>query len=378
MTFFSDKLFVDQPEVYLAPELTSPGVQGLYFDAPDYQGKPTRTFSWLGVPALKEGRTCPGIVLVHGGGGTAYSYWVRLWNSRGYAAIAIDTCGCQPTGEDSADVPERHEYGGPGGWGCFGKAEDNPKEQWVYHAVSDIILAHNLLRSQPGVDASRIGITGISWGGFLTCIAAGLDDRFAFAMPVYGCGFIDRGSVWSYQKYGGVSDGVCKRWDALWDPRHYLPAVQCPMLWMSGTNDFAFHLPSWQDSYRLVKTPRTVCLKVEMPHGHGGPGENPVELHVFADSIVKEGQGLAEISIPQVEGNQLRAKYKSARPVMRAELCYTRAEGYWPDRKYQTLPADLDHASGMASSAIPKETKACFLNLVDDRNCIVSTEHILA
>jgi hypothetical protein len=30
-----------------------------------------------------------GVVLVHGGDGTAYRDWVRLWNERGYAAISI-------------------------------------------------------------------------------------------------------------------------------------------------------------------------------------------------------------------------------------------------------------------------------------------------
>ena len=42
-----------------------------------------------------------------------------------------------------------------------------------------------LLRAQPDVDAARIGLTGISWGGYLTCITAGVDDRFRFAVPVY-------------------------------------------------------------------------------------------------------------------------------------------------------------------------------------------------
>jgi len=32
------------------------------------------------------------------GGGTAFESWVRLWNARGYAAIAMDTCGCVPKG----------------------------------------------------------------------------------------------------------------------------------------------------------------------------------------------------------------------------------------------------------------------------------------
>jgi len=29
-------------------------------------------------------------------------------------------------------------------------------------------------------------VTGISWGGYLTCIVAGIDDRLKAAVPVYG------------------------------------------------------------------------------------------------------------------------------------------------------------------------------------------------
>jgi hypothetical protein len=36
------------------------------------------------------------MVLIHGGGGTAFADWVRLWTGRGYAAIAMDLCGCVP------------------------------------------------------------------------------------------------------------------------------------------------------------------------------------------------------------------------------------------------------------------------------------------
>ena len=47
-------------------------------------------FAWCGLPAAAAGTKSPAMVLVHGGGGTAFEHWVRLWNDRGYAAIAMD------------------------------------------------------------------------------------------------------------------------------------------------------------------------------------------------------------------------------------------------------------------------------------------------
>ncbi len=86
------------PEMLRAPAIRpasgfhAEGQEALFFDGLPWKGKPTRVFAWVGMPKLEPGKKAPGIVLVHGGGGTAFEAWVRLWMSRGYAAIAMDTC----------------------------------------------------------------------------------------------------------------------------------------------------------------------------------------------------------------------------------------------------------------------------------------------
>lgn len=47
-------------------------------------------------------------------------------------------------------------------------------EQWVYHALASVIASASFLKSFAGVDSSRMGITGVSYGGFLTCLAVGV------------------------------------------------------------------------------------------------------------------------------------------------------------------------------------------------------------
>ena len=366
------------PAVYPADGFHAPGVQALFYETMPCQGRPTRSFAWMGVPRRHDGAKVPGIVLVHGGGGTAFDYWVRLWNARGYAAIAMDTCGAVPRPDQGpyGESRPRHAYSGPNGWGDFGNAMREPEEQWPYHAVADVLLAHSLLRAQPGVDAERIGITGISWGGYLTSIAAGVDPRFRFAMPVYGCGFLNEGSSWQHYNFPVMPPEAAERWLALWDPKHYLSAMDRPMCWVNGTNDFAYFMPSHRESYRLPTGPRTVCIRLEMPHGHGGLGENPRELHVFADACVRGEAPLARVAASGLAGRTLWATYQSERPILRAELVYTRATGYWPDRKWNILPARIDTAAHRADADLPPETTACFINLFDDRDCVVSSEFL--
>lgn len=76
------------------------GIRSLYFRGEPYQGRPTRVFAYMGLPSPLQRPTgaerVPGMVLVHGGGGTAFREWVAIWNARGYAAVAMDLAGCGP------------------------------------------------------------------------------------------------------------------------------------------------------------------------------------------------------------------------------------------------------------------------------------------
>lgn len=360
------------PHTYDAPGLEADGVRALFYDGVPYQGKPTRAFAWYGAPADGADRKHPAMVLVHGGGGTAFAEWVRLWVGRGYTAIAMDTCGCVPRGEYGKW--ERHDDGGPPGWGGFDQVDAPVTDQWTYQAIADVILAHSLIRSFPEVDPDRTGITGISWGGYLTGIAAGVDPRFKLAVPVYGCGFLGENSAW-LDAFEKMPPEKAAQWLGRWDPSVYLPRAAMPMLWVTGTNDFAYPMDSLQKSYRLPTGARTLCLRPRMPHGHGGAGENPEEIRAFADHILEGGAPLASITGEGRDGGNAWVKFAAKTAIVKAELNFTKATGVWKDRLWETIPAQLDAANGTASAALPEGATVYYFNLIDDRECVVSTEH---
>lgn len=365
------------PEVFPADDLTVEGVKTFYYAGPDYKGKPTRVFAYYGVPAKTAGddstEKLPAMVLIHGGGGTAFDRWVKVWNSRGYAAIAMDLCGCIPVG--TYGNWQRHDHGGPPGWDAsFNQLDDPIEDQWQHHAVSAVALAHSLIRSYPEIDADRIGVTGISWGGYLTCIIAGVDTRFKFAVPVYGCGYLGDNSAWlsSFEKLGPEKSSI---WLKQWDPSKYLGRVQMPILWVNGTNDFAYPMDSWKKSWMLPKSASTLCLRVRMPHGHGPAGENPEEIFRYADSFSKDGKPLLKILDQGSQGDETWATFRSEVPVIKAELCFTRATGKWQDRNWETLPAEIDYSGSEVKASVPADATVYYLNLFDDRECAVSTSH---
>ena len=364
------------PKTYPADEYSRPGVEALYFENEAYKGNPTRVFAWMGMPYLKKGQTCPAMVLIHGGGGTAFDEWVRIWNQRGYATIAIDTCGARP------DIPEalhsgdhlRDEFSGPKGWGAsFKQMNEALEDQWQYHAVMALLRAHTLLASQPGVDPARIGVTGISWGGYLTSMIMGIDSRYAAAIPVYGCGFITDNSTWKDSGYEGADAADMLLWREKWDPMQYLPNAQMPSLWVTGTNDFAYPLDSVQKSYQAVSGSADLAISHEMDHGHDA-GWDPAEIHTFTDALFNHEAPLPKVISFNVENNILSAKFEAARPLVRAEILFTRGTGMWQDRKFNILPAELNENT--VSAEIPNMTTVAFLNIYDDRGLICSTPYI--
>jgi dienelactone hydrolase len=370
---FNLQALAKPPEVFPTDDFAVEGARAFYYEGMPYHEKPTRVFAYCGVPQGPPGTKFPAMVLIHGGGGTAFDRWVRVWTARGYAAIAMDLCGCVPEGK-YGDW-KRHEQGGPAGWDAsFGQVDEPIEDHWQYHAVSAILRAHSLLRSMPEVDAEKIGVTGISWGGYLTCLVAGVDQRFIFAAPVYGCGYLGDNSAWlpTFEKAGPEKAG---RWLDLWDPSRYLPNTKMPVLWVNGTNDFAYPMDSWQKSYRLPKTPHTLCLRVRMPHGHGPAGENPEEIHVYANALLKSGMPLPTITGQGREKNEAWITYESQAPLVRAELNFTRDTGKWQDRKWESAAATIDVNKEKVICQLPAETTVYYVNVFDNRECAVSSMH---
>ncbi|MDI6450269.1 alpha/beta hydrolase family protein [Anaerobaca lacustris] len=358
------------PRVWEDPNRSVEGVKAIFYEGLPWKGRPTRVFAYCGLPEVPRGEKVPAMVLVHGGGGSAFIPWVKLWVERGYAAIAMDTCGCISSG-GYRDHP-RHEWGGPPGWGGFDQLDWPIEDQWTYHAVADVILAHSLIRSMPEVDAERTGVTGISWGGYLTCIVAGVDSRFKFAVPVYGCGFLGDNSTW-LGTFENLGPEKARLWLEQWDPSQYLGDARMPMLWVTGTNDFAYPMDSLQKSYRRPQSARTLCLRVRMAHAHGGPGENPEEIRAMADAILKDGAPLARVTSTGRHGREVWATFVSEIPIVQGELNYTTDTGNWQERDWQTIPATLE--PGTASATLPEGTTVYYFNLIDQRDLVVSSEH---
>jgi dienelactone hydrolase len=223
----------------------------------------------------------------------------------------------------------------------------------MYHAVADVVLANSLLRSLPEVDAARVGVCGISWGGIITSTVVGIDPRFAFGIPIYGCGALDR----IPNQYGRAL-GDLALYREVWEPLIRLPRATMPLLWLTGPRDAHFPLDAQRASYRAAPGPRMVSIPFDMKHGHPAAW-NPPDSYAFAQAVVETGRPWAREVSQESHDATARVAFETTRQVSAATLVFKR------DADWEKLPAQLATASGRvtASASIPAGTTAYYFNL---------------
>ena len=347
------------------------GVWSLMYQGEPFKGKPTRVFAYYATPGTLHGditgdHALPCVVLVHGGGGHAFKEWAEMWAKRGYAAIAMDLAGCGP---DEKPLPD----GGPGQSDeeKFQPIDGPVTDMWTYHAVADVIRAHSLARSFPEVDPSQTAITGISWGGYLTCIVSGLDNRFRAVVPVYGCGFLAEDSFWT-EILAAMPPAKRERWISLFDPSRYVGSASMPMFFIDGTNDFAYPLDSYAKTYSLVHSPREYRITVGMKHSHQF-GWDPPEIAMFIDSRLRDGVPLPRVGTPVLTGNAVKASVDAKTGLTSASFHYTTDTGTMNQRTWLTRPARIEKGAIIADPP-PAGATIWFLTVKDERGAVVSSE----
>ncbi len=364
----------EAPQIYPAKgSKTSDNPRAIFFDALPWKGKSTRSYGWLGLPESTESKV-PAMVLVHGGGGSAFKEWVERWNDKGFAAISIAVEGQTDSKVDNDEgkkIWQRHAWAGPSRVGIFGDSNQALADQWMYHAVSQTILAHSLLRSLPEVDSSKVGLMGVSWGGIITSIVMGIDSRFAFAIPVYGCGYLNEAD----NHYKGALENNAIYLNG-WEAGLRLNKAKMPALWFSWPGDKHFPMEILKKSYLKQTGPNMVSMVPDMGHGHRPAWSRP-ESYAFAQEIVKKGNTWCQYLSSGILEKQAYAKFKTNRTLDHATLVYSTETGFTGTRKWNQTPIRLNQRNGigLADHPLPKGTTGWFINVESDGLIVSSHYH---
>jgi dienelactone hydrolase len=347
----------------------------------------------------------PGMLVLHGGGGCAEVEKAIAWAQRGYVAVAPDLPGiANPQKLTETKGRWNALKYGEGRW----VASPDASASVIFDAVLAAMKSLYLLRAQPGVDTARIGVVGISWGGYMTTMVCGLaGEQVRAGFAVYGCGFYDLTAQLNGPKstLGAMPEADRARWLAHLDAGRRAPGIKAAYFVAGAVNDFFYwpravqatldaipgeknHLFAPNANHKAPLPGGTVFAKesatpfkptVFQPYPTpSGSKANWLAMEVtFFDYFLKDlGQPLPKVSVektrdPQVAGVSISAP----RPLTKVEFWWAKANPDVMKRVWVAEPANKT-CEGKYEAQLPAEAADWFAVVSDERPVTVSSDWV--
>ncbi|MCD6510672.1 MAG: S9 family peptidase [Thermoprotei archaeon] len=225
----------------------------------------TEMDGWYIKPDVKEGKKAPVIVFVHGGPkgmyGYYFNYMMQLLADKGFYIVLTNPRGSGGYSEDFA-----LQVIGRTGLEDF---------QDILHGLRWV------LENEPQADGERVGITGISYGGFMTNWAVTHSDIFKAAVSENGISywltsyaFSDIG-LWFDKELIGENPLVNENYKKL-SPIFYAENVKAPILIIHSLEDYRCPLDQSTMFYHVLKDlgkEAYIAIFKRGAHGHSIRGK---------------------------------------------------------------------------------------------------------
>ena len=219
----------------------------------------SRIQGWLmKPPACTSDRKCPLILSVHGGPhgmfGWSFNPAFQVYVARGYGVLFLNPRGSSGYGQ---------------------KFSDGTLNEWGGGDYRDLMLGVDAaLRNNSWIDANRLGVTGGSYGGFMTNWIVTQTPRFKAGVAVASVSnLVSFYATSLYQdlihaEFGGFPwDNFDALWQ--WSPLRYVRQVQTPTLFIHGELDNDVHITQAEEMYMALKRLRVETVFVRYPReGH--------------------------------------------------------------------------------------------------------------
>ena len=197
---------------------------------------------WVLTPVDQEsGKTYPAILNIHGGPKTAYGdlfvHEMQYWANCGYFVIFSNPRGGDGKGNDFADI--RGKYG-------------------TVDYENLMLFTDEMCKVYP-VDTTKLGVTGGSYGGYMTNWIVGHTDKFAAAATQRSiCNWVSMAYVSDIGHFFVENEMGATAWtdvDKLWwhSPLKYADKVKTPTLVLHSDEDFRCWIPEAYQWFTALK-----------------------------------------------------------------------------------------------------------------------------
>jgi dipeptidyl aminopeptidase/acylaminoacyl peptidase len=222
------------------------------FDGTQIQGWLIKPIGW------REGQRYPLILNIHGGPHGMYGYafnpTFQVYAARGYAVLYLNPRGSNGYGQ---------------------KFSDGTLREWGGGDYKDLMMGvDEALRRFTWIDPQRMGVTGGSYGGFMTNWIVTQTPRFKAAVAVASLSnLISFYGTSLYQdlihaEFGLPWDDYDQLWR--WSPLRYVRQAQTPTLLLHGEEDNDVHITQAEEMYMALRRRGVETQLVRYPReGHG-------------------------------------------------------------------------------------------------------------
>ncbi len=280
-----------------------------YFTSETRAGESYRVYAIYSAP--KTTGKVPAILYIHGATGTAEPAMVAEWAKRGYACLSFDwTANPKDMQLKREHFSKFGDLTDAAGAGAFVLPADRSRTHQTMIAAR---RALSWLQLQPEVEPDKLGVIGISWGGFDSLILNGIDNRIKASVDIYGAGF--------YQEFGinggcfGVTGPLQSlpreqqvEWLDHFDPAHYLPQTLAPTLILTGTKDMFFWLPLVMRTFEALPVEKRLVLEPNINHTFEIGTITKTAARWFDLFLRASGKPWPKIEIVDVGGRKLEAR----------------------------------------------------------------------
>ena len=276
------------------------------FTSEIYQGAPMRIYAIYARPTSPGPH--PAIVSLHGGIDRAQLARALAFAHAGYACIAFDWL--PPNAKNlSGPAPSRTVYAKLNyeDWGqMFSDIGPDGKAPVIYRAIIAARRALTWLSQQKEVDATRLGVEGHSWGGYLVQLLAGVEPRLKAVVssaaagswqrrynestrrpapkgtlpPLVETSIADGGVADVYftgerdaivdgHRFGDLSPKEMTAWAQRYDPATFAVQIRAPILVRLGASDFFASPDGLADYWPKIREPKALQLFPAGNHAFG-------------------------------------------------------------------------------------------------------------
>lgn len=189
-----------------------------------------------------EGQRYPAILNIHGGPktvyGTVFFHEMQYWANEGYFVFFCNPRGSDGKGNEFADLR-----------GKYGTID-----------YDDIMrFTDQVLVNYPSIDPQRVGVTGGSYGGFMTNWIIGHTDRFKAAAAQRSISnWVSMGFTTDIGYFFAADQMAATPWsnhEKLWEhsPLKYADRVKTPTLFIHSDQDYRCWLPEALQMFSALK-----------------------------------------------------------------------------------------------------------------------------